>query len=308
MTRKIGLAVLLCTLCTVAAPGLDFNGKWTENAKGPNGNLQTILFDFHVDGSTLTGKAIFPGRELDIANGKVDGNSISFDLVMGSNGNSRTIHYKGTAEGDTIRFTRQMIQAPVEFVATRAPEAAAPAPAQSGRQISPAILIEPTDWRFERMPTPPGFAPDIQLSGFEEARFAPGMFDNSSPTYFTYVMVVSADGAPALDSAALTDFLDKYYRGLSVGVGRRRGLSPDPSQINADVVPDPASPGRYNAKVTFLDSFTDGRKITLNIEARVVPQHAAKKTDLVLLVSPQSKNNAVWQTLDEIGDKIDFNR
>ena len=177
--------------------------------------------------------------------------------------------------------------------------------AQPRPQMAPTILKEPSNWRFERMPTPPGFAPDIKLSGFEEARFAPGMFNNSSPNYFTYVMVISADGAPVLNGAALKDFLDKYYRGLSVGVGRQRGLSPDPSQINAEVTPVPMEKGRSNAKVTFIDSFTNGRKITLNIEARVIPRPAAKKTCLILLISPQPKDNAVWQTLRETGSKID---
>jgi hypothetical protein len=54
------------------------------------------------------------------------------------------------------------------------------------------ILKEPVDWRFERLPVPAPFAPDIKLTGFEEARFSPGMFDTSSANYFTYVMVKSS--------------------------------------------------------------------------------------------------------------------
>jgi len=178
--------------------------------------------------------------------------------------------------------------------------------AQPQRSMTPSILKEPTAWRFESMPTPPQFAPDVKLTGFEECRFAPGMFDNTSPNYLTYVFIVSADGAPDIDSAALKDFLEKYYRGLSVGLGRRKGQSPDPAQMVADVSPAASGKNRSNATVKFFDSFTDGRKVTLNIEARVVPQKAAGKTGLVLLVSPQPKSHAVWQTLHEIDGKIDF--
>lgn len=185
---------------------------------------------------------------------------------------------------------------------------AAMAMAQPRPNMTPTILKGPADWRFERMPTPPGFAPDIKLTGFEEARFAPGMFDNSSPNYLTYALVISADGAPDLDSAALKDFLEKYYRGLSTGLGRRKGQSPDPAQMNAEVAKAPSGKGRYNATVTFFDSFTDGRKVTLNVEARVVPQPAAKKTGLILLISPKPKDDAVWQTLREIDAKIDFDQ
>lgn len=170
----------------------------------------------------------------------------------------------------------------------------------------PTILKGPTDWRFEKMPTPPGFARDIPLTGYEEARFAPGMFDNTSPNYFTYVLVFTVDGAPDLGSAALKDFLEKYYRGLSVGLGRQKGQSPDPAQMIAEVTPVPSDKTRCVAKVTFLDSFTDGRKITLNIEGRVVSKPGAQKTGLVLLISPKPKDDAVWQKLREIDGQIDF--
>lgn len=56
---------------------------------------------------------------------------------------------------------------------------------------TPVMLTSPADWRFERLPIPPAFAPDVKLSGFEEARFAPGMFDTEAPEYFTYVLALS---------------------------------------------------------------------------------------------------------------------
>jgi len=172
--------------------------------------------------------------------------------------------------------------------------------------MTPTILKGPADWRFERMPIPPRFAPDIKLSGFEEARFAPGMFDTSSANYFTYVLAISADGNPNLNSEALKDFLEKYYRGLSVGLGRRKGLSPDPAQMNAEVTPAPSAKDRSTADVTFFDTFNDGRKVTLHVEARVIPQPASHKTGLIFLISPQPKDNAVWKTLREIESKIGF--
>ena len=61
------------------------------------------------------------------------------------------------------------------------------------------------------------------------------MFDNASPNYLTYALIISADGAPEIDNAAIKDFLEKYYRGLSVGLGGRKGHSPDPAQMVAEV-------------------------------------------------------------------------
>ncbi|HUV69602.1 MAG TPA: hypothetical protein VMW15_08065 [Terracidiphilus sp.] len=128
MLKKIGLAVLLLTLGTVSALAADFNGKWNADVTTPRGT-QTLNFDFHVDGATLTGKVTTPRGETDITNGKVDGDNISFDQVMNFNGNEFTITYTGKADGDTIKFTRQMGDRPAsEFVAKRG-AAAAPAPA-----------------------------------------------------------------------------------------------------------------------------------------------------------------------------------
>jgi hypothetical protein len=140
MMKKLGLTVLLFALSSVAALAADFNGKWTADVPGRNGNTQTITFDFHVDGSTLTGKVTTMRGDMDISNGKVDGDNISFDQVMNFNGNSMTMSYTGKADGDTIKFTRAMAgggggngggggRPPVEFVAKRGGAAAPAAPA-----------------------------------------------------------------------------------------------------------------------------------------------------------------------------------
>jgi hypothetical protein len=173
----------------------------------------------------------------------------------------------------------------------------------------PAILKEPADWRFEKMPTPPGFAPDIKLRGFEEARFSPGMFDTSSPDYFTYVLVIAADGAPQLDKAGLKDFLEKYYRGLCGGLGERKGIAVDSARMVAEVTPAGSGPDaahRYTGKVTIFDTFNDGRKVMLNVEAHVIPRPGAKKTYLSLLISPQGREAAVWKKLHEIERSLQF--
>jgi len=130
MMKKLGLAILVFALGSMTALAADFNGKWTAEVQGRNGP-QTITFDFHVDGSTLTGKVTTMRGDMDISNGKVDGDNISFDQVMNFNGNSMTINYKGTADGaDSIKFTRQMGERPAtDFVAKRGAAAAAP-PAQ----------------------------------------------------------------------------------------------------------------------------------------------------------------------------------
>jgi hypothetical protein len=110
---------MFLALGSVSALAADFNGKWTADVTTPRGT-QTLTFDFHVDGATLTGKVSTPRGDTDITNGKVDGDNISFDQVMNFNGNEFKITYTGKADGDTIKFSRQMGDRPVtEFVAKR---------------------------------------------------------------------------------------------------------------------------------------------------------------------------------------------
>lgn len=188
-----------------------------------------------------------------------------------------------------------------------------PAPANSGRgQPTPtAILLkEPTDWRLETMPLPPGFAPDLKLAGTEEIRFAPGMFDPASATYFSCVLGLIVHAAPDFSAAELKAFLESYYQGLSISVGQRKGLKPDRTQMNATVRSAGAGPEgrvRLTATVDFFDTFSDGRKITLNVEADVLPLPKSGNTGLILLVSPSPTDGPVWTTLRGIGQKSALN-
>ncbi|HEY1805532.1 MAG TPA: hypothetical protein VGG45_13740 [Terracidiphilus sp.] len=142
MIKKLGITLLFIALGSVSAMAADFNGKWTGDVQGRNGT-QTLTFDFHVDGSTLTGKITTPRGDMDIANGKVDGDNISFDQVLNFNGNSFTIGYAGKAAADgTINFTRTFAggngdRPPQTFVAKRATDAA-PAPAPAAPATPPA--------------------------------------------------------------------------------------------------------------------------------------------------------------------------
>ena len=129
MMKKLALSVMFLALGTVSALAADFNGKWNGDVTTPRGT-QTLVFDFHVDGATPTGKVTSPRGDTDITNGKVDGDNISFDTVMNFNGNEFKITYTGKADGDTIKFTRAMgDRGSSDFVAKKGAPAAAP-PAQ----------------------------------------------------------------------------------------------------------------------------------------------------------------------------------
>lgn len=179
-----------------------------------------------------------------------------------------------------------------------------PLHAQTKKRARPApeavILKEPADWRLENLPMPPGFAPEIKLKGAEEARFSPGMYDTASPEHLTYLFSILADDAPTIDAAGLKDFLEKYFRGLSQGVGRRKGFKIEPERMLATVAPGEGA-GRFKGRMVFFDSFTDGKKTTLNIQMQVIDCPAVKKTCLIFLISPSGLDSPQWTKLRELG-------
>ena len=120
MFKKLALAAVFFALTSVSALAADFNGKWTASVETPRGT-QTITFDFHVDGAKLTGTVTTPRGPLELSDGKVEGDAISFAQVMNFNGNEFKIDYAGKADGaDAIKFTRTMGDRPAaEFTATR---------------------------------------------------------------------------------------------------------------------------------------------------------------------------------------------
>ena len=108
MMKKLALATLVLALGSVSAMAADFNGKWSADVPGRNGNTQTTTFTFTVDATAMTVTGTVTGRmgDMPITNGKVTADTITFDVVRTMNGNSFTISYAGKADGDTIKFTR----------------------------------------------------------------------------------------------------------------------------------------------------------------------------------------------------------
>ena len=119
MIRRIGVALLAFSFCSVAALAADFNGKWTAEFDTQIG-IQKYTYEFHVDGTTVTGKAINERGETAITEGKIDGDNITFVENVNFQGMDLRIVYTGKIDGDTIKFTRKVADfATEELVAKR---------------------------------------------------------------------------------------------------------------------------------------------------------------------------------------------
>ncbi|MDX8338998.1 hypothetical protein SLH46_07375 [Draconibacterium sp. IB214405] len=77
-------------------------GKW-QAKMGPNGDM-VMTFNFKVTGDLLTGTVTSPMGDQEITNGKVDGNSFSFEIKMRDN----AIKHTGTLDGEVIKLKMEM--------------------------------------------------------------------------------------------------------------------------------------------------------------------------------------------------------
>jgi hypothetical protein len=114
------IAVVFVSLAGVR--GADVTGRWTATFNTDAGE-QSYTYEFTVKGAQLTGTA--KGNlvgESPIADGKVDGNTISFVENATFQGMPFRIAYTGTmTSADEIAFTRQVADIATEkFVAKRA--------------------------------------------------------------------------------------------------------------------------------------------------------------------------------------------
>lgn len=117
MKKRMMWMCALLALTGLAAFAADVNGKWTSEAQG-KGGPQT--FTFTQDGGTLTGK-VEGGRggAVDISNGKVDGDNVSFEVTREMNGNSMTVKYSGTVSGSTMKLSMETARGAREITLTK---------------------------------------------------------------------------------------------------------------------------------------------------------------------------------------------
>jgi hypothetical protein len=99
--------LLVVTLVFAAAAfGADITGNWKATAEGPQGTMERT-FTFKVDGSKVTGETVSSlfGKS-EITNGKIDGDSVTFNIVVKFQDNELNLTYKGKISGnDAIKFT-----------------------------------------------------------------------------------------------------------------------------------------------------------------------------------------------------------
>lgn len=105
----------------LAASGFaaDVDGKWTGSVSTPNGDFPQT-FTFKANGAALSGSFVFmEGMEIPIADGKVDGNNISFSVTLDF-GMPFKLTYTGVVSGNELKIKGDAAGMPFEFTLKKA--------------------------------------------------------------------------------------------------------------------------------------------------------------------------------------------
>ena len=101
--KKVFLTVLVALFAIIASNAEGIDGKWKTKMESQMGSME-LTFTFKVDGEKLTGSISTEMGDMEITNGKVNGNEFSFDIDMMGN----PIPHKGKLDGGVIKLKAEM--------------------------------------------------------------------------------------------------------------------------------------------------------------------------------------------------------
>jgi hypothetical protein len=102
------LSVMVISMFSLAAMAADVSGAWTGIFHTREGGAFETNLVLQASGSNLTG-TLQQGNsdEIQIENGKINGDQISFTLTRGSGDKTRKVNYTGKVEGNAMKLTVQ---------------------------------------------------------------------------------------------------------------------------------------------------------------------------------------------------------
>jgi hypothetical protein len=117
--RSLFLAITALFCLTFLAAAADVNGKWTAEVPGRNGT-QTNTFTFKASGATVEGSLTTQRGDSPIAEGKLDGDTLTFTVTRTTQRGEMKSTYTGKVKGDSIEFTVDSGRGPQTFTAKKA--------------------------------------------------------------------------------------------------------------------------------------------------------------------------------------------
>ena len=164
----------------------------------------------------------------------------------------------------------------------------------------------PPEWRGEVITLPPGFAKDLKWHGTESIRFAPGMFEAESESFFSYLLVFLLSEDDDVTEEAVKAQVLTYYQGLAsavMGAGKdvtdtfeltlRKSNDGEPPSPPADATGTPIT--GWTGTLAWVEPFQTRAAQTLNFEIHL--WNRGERPVFYFAVSPQPTDHAIWDDL-----------
>ncbi len=92
---------------TAAAQDVDATGDWEITFESPRG-VRVIPITFAQEGTTVTGSTEMGGGAVEIQDGKIEGNTLTFKIVMSRGERTMEQIFTATVTGDAMEGTIEM--------------------------------------------------------------------------------------------------------------------------------------------------------------------------------------------------------
>jgi opacity protein-like surface antigen len=104
--RMMAAVAVAMAILAAVVQAADVTGKWTGAVPTRDGGTREATFNFKQDGEKLTGTMTGPQGDIELKDGAVKGDDVSFNVALSFGGNDVKLIYKGKVAGDEIKFTR----------------------------------------------------------------------------------------------------------------------------------------------------------------------------------------------------------
>jgi hypothetical protein len=107
MTKVLTAVLAGCLLLAVSALAADLTGTWSGQMPTRDGGTRDVTFKLKQSGAALTGTMSAFDNDIEIKDGKVDGDKLSFMVTLEFNGNEVKLLFAGTVKGNELEMTRE---------------------------------------------------------------------------------------------------------------------------------------------------------------------------------------------------------
>lgn len=100
LARRASILAVFVGFLIASLQAADVGGKWIGDVSTPDGQTLSLTFTFKLDGDKVTGTVTGPTGDIEIADGKMDGDTLNFGLNVDAGGQQLSFKCTGKLDGD----------------------------------------------------------------------------------------------------------------------------------------------------------------------------------------------------------------